>query len=192
MTAVSAAMFAAVVAGTWQTAAGPLTGDGDNGGWNGFTIRIVIANAQLSFPVGTSQIRVTFEAGSVGGGEGLTISSAYVDNGAGAGDAYDFNGTAAGAPYQLLFGGLGSTTLSAGAQSASDGVGFSRVAGRDLVISMHINGGTGSDTFRSKATQTGWVSYYKVAVSEAATVNATGYSTAGPAVLGVIKVEAFA
>lgn len=171
-----------IARGNWQTVAGPITGDGDSGGWNGYTIRVVIDSAQLSFPSGANQIRVTFYSAS---GEGLIITSAYVQNGAAAGDAYDFDST----PSQLLFGGSASRTIGANSNATSDGASFTRIAGRSLVVSLYINGGTSADAFRSKGTQTGYTSYY-INSSDATTVNTTGYSTAVPAILGVMHVEA--
>lgn len=169
-------------AGAWQNAAGPITLNADVGGWNGFTVRQVIEDAQLTFPASTSQIRVTFEAGSA---EGLTLTEAYVQNGAAAGDSYDF----ASAPVQLLFSASASTTISAGQQKVSDDAAFTRVSGRRLVISFYINGGTGADTTRSKATETGWSALHKNA-SDASTVDATGYTTTNN-IIGVARVEAF-
>lgn len=96
-------------------------------GQNGQTFVERIAAAELTLPSGAiTQVRVRFEAGTT---EQLTITNAYVEHRAAAGDAYDFAAT----PVQLLFSGSGSVTIPSGTSQWSDWAAF----GSDIAELRH-------------------------------------------------------
>lgn len=166
---------------TWVTGVNP-TLNADSAGWNGYTIRQYFAAAVLSNS-GLQIARVTFTASSA---QALTITNAYIGNGASSGDAYDFEST----PVQLTFdSGSASKAISAGQSATSDTVNFSYGSGKNLVVSIYIAGGTSVDDVRTASgLGASYVAYYKVA-NDAATVDATGYSTGSGIVYAVDLVE---
>ncbi|RWD17023.1 MAG: hypothetical protein EOS75_03850 [Mesorhizobium sp.] len=138
--------------------------DTDDVGWNGYTLRQVINSAVMA-NTGLSKVRVSFNAAS----GGMVIGNAYIGMAAGSGDAYDFAGT----PSELLFSGGSGVTVPSNGTSVSDELTFTILPGGNLVISLQFTGG--ADTKR-KDPLTGWQSYYKSG-ADAATVNASGYTT---------------
>lgn len=166
----------------WFNSAGPLTGDENNVDWSGFTIRQLIASAQISY-TGLTYVRVTFESS---GAQALTIDKAYIGHAATSGDPYDFEST----PTQLLFSTSAGFAINAGTQKVSDTLTFSVQASKNLIVAFHVSGDATHDDVRAKATQTGWTAYYKTSVDEAATVNVTGYSTSAKAALAIMRIEA--
>lgn len=143
---------------------------GDDGGWNGYTLRQVINSAQLA-NTGLSKARVSFIASSTAGG--MVIGAAYIGMAAGSGDAYDFSTT----PTQLLFSGGSGVTVAQGATTVSDMATFTIVPSGNLVISLQF---TGASATLHSGPLTGWQSYYKLG-TDAATQNTSGYSTWTPA-----------
>ncbi|PZV36157.1 hypothetical protein [Mesorhizobium kowhaii] len=166
---------------TWQTNA-QANPTGNNGGWNGYTHRERILAAGLSNG-GGSKVRVTLKAGS---SAGFTIDSCYIGAGASVGDTYDFETT----PTQLLFnGGNAGVTVTTGNSILSDEITYTVDASKNLIVSMHFSAtsAVGIDTGA-----TNWNGYSKAAVSEAGTVNVSGYSAGGGNVsYGLAKVESF-
>jgi len=165
---------------TWLTAAGPITGDGDVTNETGITRRQIINTAQIS-NTGLAFVRVTFESAA---GQAWTISNAYIGHAASSGDVYDFEST----PTELLFSGASGFAIALGTQKVSDQTTFTIQASKNLIISYYTSGDASHDDIRIKATQTGWTNYLKAA-NDPSTVNATGYTLASNAVLGVMKVE---
>ena len=164
----------------WATVASAAL-DTDGATLKDLTIRQRIAAAGLTNADRLSW-RVSFTAGST---EGLNISKAYIGQVADAGDAYDFAGT----PTQLLFSAAANITVGAGATAVSDAVGFTLGAGKNLLISFYIANDAAHDIGKYKAVQANWQYYFKAGDS-AATVDTTGYTTAGNNALIVSLVEA--
>lgn len=130
-----------------------------------YTFRQVLKAAV--FTQSGSSVIVTFQAGSTN----LVIDGAYI-GAQGAGDAYDFAAT----PVQLLFGGSGSVEITAGATQASDTASISITASGVYVVSMYFSTLTkGSMKQTNDDLQANTANYYKLA-SDAATVDATGYT----------------
>jgi hypothetical protein len=170
-------------AGAWTTVANPDLNGNQAGSWNNFTLRQVIASAQLSASGGT-KIRITFKAGSAAAG--LTLTKVYIGNHPGTGDAYDMTG-----PVQLLFGGSASSgAIASNTTKASDGVPFTRIAGRDLIVAMYT-ASAGVNNYAKRVTLTGYSNYYKSG-DDAATADATGYTSYSvDDVIGVHLIELF-
>ena len=130
-----------------------------------YTFRQVLKAAV--FTQSGSSVIVTFQAGSTN----LVIDGAYI-GAQGAGDAYDFAAT----PVQLLFGGLGSVEITADATKASDTASISITASGVYVVSMYFNTtAKGSAKQTNDNLQANTANYYKSG-SDAATVDATGYT----------------
>lgn len=172
--------FADVVPATWQITA-QASPAGDNGGWNGYTLRMRVAPAGLAHG-GGSKVRVTWKASS---SSGFTIDSAYIGAGASAGDAYDFETT----PTQLKFGGNAGATVLTGALLLSDETTYAVDASKPLIVSIHFSAASAVGAQLSVAN---WQGYYKSGVSEAGTVNVSGYSTGGINTdYGLAKIESY-
>lgn len=142
----------------------------NEGGWGGYTLRQRINAAALT-NLGGSRSRITFQASSTA--SGFTIADAYIGLGATSGDSYDFDGS----PTRLQFGGNNGGAAAMGAALVSDPVAFVPLAGRNLVVSMAF---TGTSSLKSLTPLTDWQSYYKFG-NDAATVDASGYTTWAPA-----------
>lgn len=143
------------------------TPDAFTGLGNGYTMRTVFLSGLLS-NTGKKYVRVTFYAQNVT--LGLTIDGAYIGL-QGAGDAYDFLST----PTQLTFdGGSAGFAIAAGASKVSDGVVFTIPASTNIVITSHTsaNSGIGGKSGLASGNRL----YFKSGVSEAATVDVTGYT----------------
>ena len=133
---------------------------------NNFTMRTVFLSGVLS-GTGKKYVRVTFQAQNAT--NGLTIDGAYIQT-QGAGDAYDFSAT----PVQITFdSGSAGFAIGIGESKVSDGVVFTIPASTNIVISCHTSASSGVGGKASVGA--GNLMYYKNA-SEAATVDATGYS----------------
>lgn len=164
----------------WQTNAQPSTSpSGNNAGWNGYTLRMRINAAGLANG-GGSKVRVTLQAGS---SAGFTIDGCYIGAGASTGDVEDFETT----PTQLTFnGGSAGVTVTTGNSIVSDEIAYSVDITKRLIVSMHFSAtsavGIGTDI--------NWRSHIKSGVSEAATVDVTGYSL-GSSTYCLSKVESF-
>jgi hypothetical protein len=156
--------------------------DSDGAGLANITFRQRIEAAGLT-NAGLEKWRVTLMAGST---EGLNISKAYIGQAADSGDAYDFAGT----PTQLLFGGNANILIGAGSTTISDEVLFTLTSGKNLIISFFIANDTAHDIAKYKTTLANWQYYFKVG-DDAATVNATGYTTATNDAIAVSLIEAF-
>jgi hypothetical protein len=154
----------------------------DENGYNGFTFVMSFAVAGLTLPAGAiTQIRFTFQAGST---EALTITNAYVEHVAGAGDAYDFAAT----PVQLLWAGAASKVITANTNATTDWANFHYNKTSDLLCAFYMGGGVGSDMSRYK-TAVSNVSRYNKSANDAATVNKTGYTLNVGILDSIIKIE---
>lgn len=177
-----AAIGTYVVPAVWTVVASAtgLTSN-DAGAFSGLTLRQTIQSANISASGGT-QVRVTFLTNNNG-----TLDKAYIGNHPGSGDAYDMD-----SPVQLLFGGSASASLVGNTPKTSDGVNFTRIAGRALVITYYF-GGSGYNYKKDTGGSTGWNSYFKNG-DDASTANASGYTDYTAAqgnlnALGISQVE---
>lgn len=153
---------------TWVNAFGPITADGNDVGWNGFTLRQRIDAAALA-NFDKDLCRVTIHAAIAS--EGFSVSKVYIALKAAAGDPYDY----ASAPTQLLFGGASGFSIATGTSIVSDSAAFAiPAAAAGVVIAWVANNGTADNT-RSKVTQASCFPYFK-AGDDATTINATGYT----------------
>jgi len=156
--------------------------DTNAAGLANITFRQRIENAGLSNS-GLPKWRVTFMSGAA---EGLNISKAYIAQAADSGDPYDY----AGAPTQLLFSGNPNTTIAAGGTAISDDTTFSFASGKNLIVTFVVANDGSNDSAKYKVTLANW-QYYFMAGDDAATVDATGYTTATNDAIGVSLIEAF-
>lgn len=155
---------------------------GNNGGWNGFTLRVRVNAAALANG-GGSKVRVTLKAGS---SAGFTLDACYIGAGASVGDNYDFEST----PTQLTFnGGNAGVTVTTGNSIVSDEIPYTLDASKNVIVSMHFSA---TSAVGIDGAATNWQGYFKSAVSEAGTVNVTGYSAgSGNVSYCVSKIESF-
>jgi hypothetical protein len=167
----------------WVNVISPQTGNSDNGEWVSYTCRMLIPTAAIS-NAGLAKVRVAFFAASA---EALYISKAYIGQAADAGDAYDFQSS----PSQLLFATNAYKLVAANTYEYTDSLTFSIPAGKNLVISCYINGTDVQDSARMQSSMSGFAYYYKSG-DDAATQNASGYSTGGTAnaLLAALRIEA--
>lgn len=141
----------------------------DSDGWNGVNLRQQFAAAALSTSGGL--VRITFQAGS---SQDATISSCYLGHAAGAGDAFDFDGT----QVQVTVGGSISFTIPANSSVLSDLIPYTFDETKSFIVAAYFNGGTSHDMIRANTGLANTTKYEKTAADETATANVTGYSSA--------------
>lgn len=159
-------------------------GGGGGGSWNtafdlgaspggsslhalGSTTRQVIP---ASVVISGTKARLTLRGGSSGN---YGVDAAYLQHAAASGDAYDFSST----PVQVTVGGSASFSVPQGGQVVTDEIIVAITAGVRLIYSQHISVQAIAGVYNSGTT--GYDPYSKASVNEAATVDVTGYSTAG-------------
>lgn len=122
---------------------------------------------------------MTFQAGS---GQ-LELSKVYIGEAAASGDPYDFAAT----PTQVFFNGGNAATglLNASEKIASDTISISVDATKNLVISFYCPTNGIAGTVETLANFTA----YTKSGDDAATVNASGYSTAARDLYALQKIE---
>lgn len=151
-------------------------------GWNGYTIRPVIAAAALTDPgFNPTQMRVTIATSSA---LALTFAKWYVGHKAAAGDAMDADSLT-----QFLFSGSAGATISAGGTLVSDWLNFAWNRSSGLVLPVYIssaNDGAIRNTGFANADY-----YYKSGADEAATANVSGgtYSSVASSLIFITKIE---
>lgn len=152
-------------------------------GWNGYTVRPVIAAAALTDPgFNPTQMRVTIATSSA---LALTFAKLYVGHKAGAGDAMD-----AASLTQITFDtGSAGASLSAGATKLSDWATFGWDRATALVFSMYIASANDGSIRNTGFTNADY--YYKAAADEAATANVSGgtYSSVASSLIFITKIE---
>jgi hypothetical protein len=141
----------------------------DSDGWNGVNLRQQFAAAALSTSGGL--VRITLQAGS---SQDAIISSCYIGHAAGAGDAYDFDGT----QVQVTFGGSAGVTIPANSSVVSDLIPYSFDEAKNFIVAAYFNGGTSHDMVRANTSAANTTKYEKTAADETSTANVTGYSSA--------------
>lgn len=156
-------------------------GGSDSTGWNGYTLRQVFSD--LGVGAG-SKVRITVKAPSTGP---LTIDDSYVGAGALSGDQWDYAAT----PQRVTWNtGSNSVTIPTGTYITSDEITFTTPLDglHNLVFSFYF-ATSGSIRAGFTANPNAFLTgAYKLA-SDAATVNASGYTGYGTAV--VQRVEIF-
>ena len=143
---------------------GPYTSwDADNT-FDGQTARYIIPAASISTTGAMLRLTFGFRVAN------WTFSKVYIGHKAAAGDAYDFDS----APTAVLFSGVAGGTVTAGGLQ-SDATTFALDETKDLIVAIYHASST--DVPRDDGS-TGYALYYK-AGDDAATQDATGYSTSG-------------
>lgn len=165
-------------AGIWTTT-GLWGADLSSTGWDGFTLRNRIHSTVL--PTG-SKIRLTFTAAASGG---FSIDAAYVQFRNTAGDLYDFTTT----PIAITFSGLSNVTVTAGNEVVTDEITIAIDGTKDIVVAVHFDA-TSSIASLSNPLLVSWMEGYYKAADDAATVDASGY-TSGEFEYLITKVEVF-
>lgn len=167
-------------AGIWSPMYESAVPGTNSDGWNGFTWRQRIPASALADATSSGGLRLGFTAGT---DEPLTISKAYI--GPESGGSFLFGS----APTQLLWNGSGSVTIPIGQMLPSDPAALSINGASDtLVVSLYMNGGTGSDKFQITTTMNGITTQYKAATDNANTVGAISGYTAQNAANPVTKI----
>lgn len=166
-------MAAQVEPGGWST-----TWDGvattDSAGWGGYTLRAVVPAASLA---AGSKVRMTLAAGT----SGCVVAKAYVGLRAASGDDYDFEST----PTRMTFGGAAGVSIPGNGTVICDDVALTIPSGRALVLAVYFTSGS-IKVFANSA----WTEYDKSG-DDAATVNASGYSSPVSNPYMVKKIEVF-
>lgn len=145
-----------------------------NSTWGGYTARMRLASSL--FPA-LSKLRLQFQCRDAL----ITVADVFVGKAATTGDSYDYDTT----PTRVLTLGANGFTLQSTQSVVTDAVNLSLAAADDLLISVYYT--TATQVAVPAANPTGWTTWYKNA-NDAATVNATGYTSFGSPV-SVSKVE---
>ena len=142
------------------------TPDTNSEAWNGYTMRQLIPASAIE---AGSQMRLTLTRSAFA----LAVVDCYVGEAAASGDPYDFAAT----PVRVLFSGANGFSYAADTGPASvvtDTIELETDGTKNIIVSFNFGASAG---FRAISTdKPGWVNYYK-AGADAATVNASGYST---------------
>lgn len=151
------------------TVTGSVTLNANQTGWGGYTIIARFGAAALS--TSGSVIRLRFVP--VTSGNNVTIGACYVGHAAGAGDAYDFDGT----QVAVTVSGSGSFALTAGGSAVtSDNITYALDETKDLLIAMNMS--ATADLRRNTSTGSNYNMYFKAASADASTTNKSGYTPA--------------
>lgn len=134
--------------------------------WGGYTLVVVVPYTFLGGPANTVKLTMTGPSTS-----STQITNMYVGH-KGAGDSYDFAST----PTQITVGGNGSFTIPQNGTLVSDDINFSYDGVTDLSIAMAF---TNPSDIRGVFSGAGCSYFYKASVSDAATVNKSGYTPGG-------------
>lgn len=150
-------------------------------GWNGFTIKQRVERSALTgVPGSSTKIRVTLHGGST---EGAAVSALYVGLQSGT-DPYD---TAA--LTQITVGGSNSFTVPVGSTSVSDIINFTDNGSSALIFSGHFNSTSNDNIMENDVDVTGLANRYFKNASEAATTNATGYTSTTNRLAFILQIE---
>ena len=166
-------------AAAWATS-WSATMTGDQGSRAGYTIRNIYGAADLTQSASAGKTRITM----INTAGALSIDACYIGH-QGAGDAYDFDST----PVQIKVGGAGSFSIGT-TDTLSDEAVFSLDETKAVVIAFAINAGASGNN-RYLTPSGGLAAYEKSGASDAATVDATGYSAAANGLVFVNKIEVY-
>lgn len=153
----------------------------NNAGWNGFNLRTVIPASMLT--TSGFKVRMTMEPSSIT--EGAQIDSMYIGHAAGAGDAYDFDGTQVPVTY------LGNTSwlIGPGGTYLTDEITYDFNEAKAFIVAMHFNSAA-NDIIRVNAL-VGANYYHRLAASEVSVSNVGGYTLVPNAVAFINKIEVY-
>lgn len=168
------------VSGTWVTTFST-TLNASSTGWNGFNLRQHLAASILS-ESGT-KLRITFQGNHLA--ENGDVDGCYAGHAAGAGDAYDFDGT----QVQVTVGGSATFTIPQNSTIVSDEIAYTFDETLAFIVALHFNNAA-ADNVEGVASLTGATVYSKSAANETATSNVTGYGSAA-GVRAIQKIEVF-
>jgi hypothetical protein len=167
--------------GTWVTTFSQ-TLNLSSTGWNGFNLRQHLADTLLA-ESGT-KFRITFQGNHLS--ENADVDSCHAGHAAGAGDAYDLDGT----QVQVTVGGSATFTIPQNATIVSDEIAYTFDETKAFIVALHFNN-SAADNIEGAASVTGATAYSKSAASETGTANVTGYSSTASAVRAIQKIEVF-
>lgn len=163
----------------WQVT-GSATLNANQTGWGGYTIVQAYNAGGLS--LSGSFVRVRFVP--VSSGNNVTINACYIGHAAGAGDAYDFDGT----QVPLTVASSGSFALTAGGASVtSDTIAYPLDETKNFLIAMNLS--ATADLRRLSGAGANYNQYFKAASADASTTDKTGYTNSGNFVYVVDQIE---
>lgn len=168
--------------GAWVEAVAlpSLTGNGVSTSW---TYRQWVSAAAFA-SVDGEKVRLTLQSGS--GATGSTIT-AYFGEAAASGDAYDFATT----PQPVNVGGTNTFTLpGSSATVVTDEIPISFDHTKNYILSFYCSVTSNGVRFLTSGGGGNFVAYYKNA-SDAATVNASGYSSTSGRIYALTRIEVF-
>lgn len=152
------------------------------------TVRIQIKASAITAKTGSpTQTKVTIAASGL---ESFTVTAAYIGHRASSGDAWDFATT----PVQLLVSGSGTFVVPISSSATTDLCNFVWDGTSDIIVSIYCNGGSSSDGLAAydDGVYSGsslYVTHLKTSGNDAATVNASGYTSYPGYCGGVTKIE---
>lgn len=155
----------ALQGGSWQTISDPTSDGTHTGGYQTYTFRVVVGEAEYSTPSTGTFLRARFKAGS----STWTVGNMYVQHAAAAGDAYDLEASA----LELLFSSASGFTVTSGNTITSDPLNFSFSASKALVFCWYQASASAAPS--TQATKANYKTYTKLA-NDPTTVDATGYT----------------
>jgi len=131
-------------------------------GWNGHTVRAVIPASLLAVSGTTLTLKLAYKDTN------WSFSKVYIGH-VGVGDAYDFDGT----QVQVLFSASAGGTVTAGGLT-SDQITYSLDETKNIVVAIYLSGAATVP----KHVSAGGENCYYISGDDAATTDATGYSSA--------------
>lgn len=160
--------------------------DANLGGWQNQTLRNVIKK-QIFETTSCNKVRLTFSAASAG--EGMTIGACYIQRAVVSETAPDFFST----PVQVFFNdGQAGTTGAAGEVVVSDTVDFDFSGEGDILVSFQVPPSVAAnDSFGTKNTIDGWLTYRKTSSQDSSSVVTSGYAKINTSGVGLTKIEFF-
>lgn len=167
--------------GSWVTTFSQAL-NADSTGWNGFNLRQHFAASILS--QSGSKFRLTLQGSSIAS-EGGQVDGCYGGHAAGAGDAYDFDGT----QVQITVGGSPTFTIPFNSTVVTDEITYTFDETKAFIVAFHFNNAS-HDNVRGIASLTGATVYSKSAANETATTDVSTYGSAA-GVRAINKIEVF-
>lgn len=149
-------------------------------GWEGYTMRQILGLPQL---LAGSKLRLTLRSGTAG----CTISNAYIQLRAASGDAYDFSTT----PVQILFSGSAGITIPGSSLVVADDIILPIAATTPVLVSFAFPASPASHVGGNSPGGGGVIVNYYKSGADAATVNASGYTSSAQTLHLIKKLEVF-
>jgi hypothetical protein len=170
--------------GSWVTASNWASNDGAAGSsFQTHTVRMIINGSALTRS--GSKVRITMETTSA---TSVTLQKCYIGQQASSGDTYDF----ASAPTQITWdGGSSGFTGDINAGKVSDEITFAIDETLNYIIAFRFTSVAGTNLVSETSTSNQTQVYYKAAVDDVTTVNATGYTLWSEDVVAITLVEVF-